>query len=42
MSFTHIDLDIPIVFGLANAILGALAGGVYLGLARLIGGRNQG
>ena len=38
----NIDLDIPILFGLANAILGALAGGVYLGLARLIGGRNQG
>ena len=41
-SLTNIDLDIPIVFGLANALLGALAGGAYFGLARLMRGRRAG
>ena len=37
----NIDVDIPIVFGLANALLGALAGGAYFGLTRLTRGRSQ-
>ncbi len=40
-NLTRIDVDLPILFGLVDAILGTLGGGAYLGLARLIWGKSK-